>query len=90
MTTKERKITKGACGKHLLVRVGAPLLLGGAADFNATNGGYNLSPSTDYEAKQQSNTITVKGVVVDAQDEPIIGATVQVRGVSGKVTALPT
>lgn len=50
-------------------------------------GGITLSPSTDYEAEQQSNTITVKGVVVDAQDEPIIGATVQVRGVSGKGAA---
>lgn len=41
--------------------------------------------STEGQSLQQEKTVTVSGIVVDIQNEPIIGASVLEKGVQGMV-----
>ena len=51
------------------------------------SGGLSLCPTTAKASVQQDQTIKVSGQVVDQSGEPLIGATVRVKGVqSGVVT----
>ncbi len=72
---------RGVCLKALLpLSLGAILFVGGGIETQAVT--YSSSVST---AEVQAKTITVKGVVVDATfNEPVIGATVVLKGDKSK------